>query len=71
VTHSAESHVSFEFCTSVFFAHLYLYPEDVVVALSFEHAVPLLILAADAGAAFNPPAITTAESSAITTLRDM
>jgi hypothetical protein len=71
VTHSVESQVSFEFFTNVFFAHLYLKPETVVVALALEHAVPLLIFAADAGAGLNPPAMTTAESRAIAILRDM
>ena len=69
--HSAESHVSFEFLTNAFFAHLYLNPETVVVALAFDHAVPLLIFAADAGSALNAPAIRAVERRAVAILRDM
>jgi hypothetical protein len=64
--------VSFEFFTIGFFAHLYLYPETVVVALTFEQATPLLIFAAaDAGTAETPPAIRTAERKVNETLRNM
>ena len=71
VTHSVESQVSFEFFTNVFFAHLYLNPETVVVAFAFDHAVPLLIFAAEAGDAVKAPAIRAVESRAIAILRDM
>ena len=40
------------------------------MALTFEQAVPLVILAADAGAAKSPPAITTVESNVAANLRD-
>ena len=63
--------MSFEFFTIVFFAHLYLNPETVVMAFTFEQAVPLLIFAADAGETLIPPEIRAAESTAIASLRAM
>jgi hypothetical protein len=65
-----ESHVSFEFLTIEFFAHLYLNPETVVIAPAFEQAVPLLIFAA-AGETLMTPEIRAAESTAIPSLRAM
>jgi hypothetical protein len=50
---------------------LYLNPETVVVAFTFEQAVPLLIFAAAAGETLMTPEIRAAESTAIPSLRAM
>jgi hypothetical protein len=69
---SSDNQVNFEFGTRRLRAHLYVYPPDLAVALTFEQATPLLILAAAfAGIAKVVPLTRTAARTVSASLRNM